>query len=133
MGKLICPKCNSTDISTDNTVIGREITSQPSYVCNTCGYSAFVFPELEKAGKKPAVKHRSMEIPRQTEKKKGITLLKIIIIILIISTGIVPGLIILAIYRSLNKHKESNNNIDADEKELEKADRLIEEESVDID
>ncbi|MDI9644038.1 MAG: hypothetical protein QFX35_02325 [Candidatus Verstraetearchaeota archaeon] len=40
----VCPECGSIDIS-PLTMTGY--ITQPSYVCNKCGYQSTIFPELD--------------------------------------------------------------------------------------
>ncbi len=47
----ICPKCNSTDISTDfsNPALNATGLFNNAYVCNNCGNTGNFFPEVERA------------------------------------------------------------------------------------
>ena len=44
INKKICPKCKSENIRILVTTIGES----PEYVCNKCGYSNTIFPELKR-------------------------------------------------------------------------------------
>lgn len=43
-GVKVCPECGSTDIS-PMTMTGY--ITQPTYVCNKCGFQSTIFPEVE--------------------------------------------------------------------------------------
>ena len=45
-GVRVCPECGSTDIS-PITMTGY--ISQPTYVCNNCGFQSTIFPEVDMA------------------------------------------------------------------------------------
>jgi predicted nucleic-acid-binding Zn-ribbon protein len=43
--KTFCPKCKSTDVKKDITV-SLAIGMPQNWICNNCGYSNMIFPEL---------------------------------------------------------------------------------------
>lgn len=59
MGVKVCPECGSMDVS-PRTMTGY--ISQPTYVCNRCGFQSTVFPEVdmdELKGREEVKKDRS--------------------------------------------------------------------------
>ncbi|MEJ5293233.1 MAG: hypothetical protein WHS82_06520 [Candidatus Methanosuratincola sp.] len=54
-GIKVCPKCGSTDIS-PITMTGY--ITQPTYVCNKCGFQSTIFPEVEASDLKGAREER---------------------------------------------------------------------------
>ncbi|MFP4119121.1 MAG: hypothetical protein ACLFTH_03640 [Candidatus Woesearchaeota archaeon] len=52
----VCPKCHSSDISVDKSQHGLDVIGQiSSYVCDNCGFSGNIFPEVP-LSQKPATK-----------------------------------------------------------------------------
>ena len=46
----ICPRCNSTDVSTDFSnpgIVGTGLVNS-AFRCNNCNYKEFFFPEIHK-------------------------------------------------------------------------------------
>ncbi len=54
-GVKVCPKCGSTDIS---PVTMTGYITQPTYVCNKCGFQSMIFPEVETSDLKGAGEER---------------------------------------------------------------------------
>jgi len=50
MGKMFCPKCKSTNVWREITV-SLALGVPQKWICKDCGYSGFIFPELEKMKK----------------------------------------------------------------------------------
>ena len=50
-GIKICPRCGSMDV---DATTGTGYVSPPLYVCNRCGFSGSIFPELDR---EEALKH----------------------------------------------------------------------------
>ena len=45
---LICPKCKSTDVSSNMSALAIGMGSfQNEHKCNKCGYESMFFPEIE--------------------------------------------------------------------------------------
>ena len=42
----ICPKCKSIDVSQDKSTMQQLGELPTRYICNNCGHSGFVFPEV---------------------------------------------------------------------------------------
>ncbi len=55
-GIKVCPECGSTDIS-PITMTGY--ISQPTYVCNKCGFQSTIFPEVDMADLKGEKERRT--------------------------------------------------------------------------
>lgn len=48
MGKIICPRCKSFDVSSDMSVASfAQGSIFNDKVCNKCGYSGQFFPEID--------------------------------------------------------------------------------------
>jgi len=46
MGKKFCPKCESTNVGMRLNIL-LAVGVPQEWKCNDCGYSGFIFPELE--------------------------------------------------------------------------------------
>jgi len=66
----ICPKCNSLDVSIDNSdMLVGSLGIPANYICNNCQYSAKVFPEIdEEELKKQTPNTKNTKLDTKTEK-----------------------------------------------------------------
>ena len=46
MGKMVCPKCKSTNVRKEMNAL-LSLGAPQNWICNDCGYSNIVFPELK--------------------------------------------------------------------------------------
>ena len=51
MGKRFCPKCESTNVGMRLNIL-LAVGVPQEWKCNECGYSGFIFPELEEVKEK---------------------------------------------------------------------------------
>ncbi|MCQ5362851.1 MAG: hypothetical protein NO482_05470 [Candidatus Methanomethylicia archaeon] len=64
-----CPRCGSVDVSVQ-TMTGY--ISQPTYVCNSCGFQGNIFLEIEKEKEKEKEKEEGREEGKEGGKKESV-------------------------------------------------------------
>lgn len=104
----ICPNCGSTNVSlTSETNRFESMNKDLHYYCSDCNFEGLM-PEVEKGDIKEfrkKLKSKETLKPKISKEKDEPLWKKILVVLFIICTGIIPGLIIVVLYNKLKKRE----------------------------